>query len=401
MRSSDASSARVESRPIVADRFARLRATPALRDGAHARWRASTILLAGGGLVGAPIAREAVRSGACVLAVDPQDGAPENLGTQEVRPGVPKVRTLVESCDAIEPGRARGLALDVRRVGAGTLRGCDLLVDATDDPDLALPLTEVSNGLGIPLLRAAVDGSGALELGRVLASHGGGGLACQVCARTAADLAVPRGRTPCPGSPDAELPPTHAGNALALATAGLALLQAQRIVGGNGADHALGHEWVLDLTHGAIHVLSLRRSPDCPSGHVHWEPTQLDATADDTSFADLFAAAARALGTAEVALEPDRMALTVRVGCCGTTEAFLAPRSAPAPCPRCGRVAPPHADLRFPRVRESVARDLGVLERPLADLGLPRDGALVHARAAGRSAVHLLLRPSHAPEVSP
>ena len=57
-------------------------------------------------------------------------------------------------------------------------------------------MTLLSNGLGVPLVRVAVDGTGTQELGRVLVSHGGAGRACQICNSAESDLRG-RGRTPC------------------------------------------------------------------------------------------------------------------------------------------------------------------------------------------------------------
>ena len=120
----------------------------------------------------------AARSGAKVHVYDFDSGETANLGTQAVAVGEPKAESVARVCNEISPGCATAQVSDVRHVGAGEFEQFQLIVDCSDDPSLALPLTELSNGWGVPLLRLAVDGSGRLELGRVTASHGGGGHAC-------------------------------------------------------------------------------------------------------------------------------------------------------------------------------------------------------------------------------
>ena len=77
--------------------------------------------------------------------------------------------------------------------GMSATECADYFVDCTDDPALAHPLALLSNGLSLPLVRLAVDGSGQRELGRVSVSHGGGGHACQLCSYPPAAGRVRRG----------------------------------------------------------------------------------------------------------------------------------------------------------------------------------------------------------------
>ena len=185
-------------------------------------------------------------------------------------------------CNTIAPGSARAHVVDIRHVGAGAFEHIALIVDCTDDPALALPLTELSNGWGVPLLRLALDGSGRLELGRVLVSHGGEGCACQLCASSWKDVYDPGARTPCLGA-QRQQAPTNAGTALAMSVAGLGLLYAQRLVGGNGSDRILDGEVIVDLDSPGILPMQLRRNEACLSSHKRFDPTRLHQAAADTT----------------------------------------------------------------------------------------------------------------------
>jgi hypothetical protein len=375
-------------------RFSRLRLTATLLGDAHERWMRSRLGIVGCGNLGSRIALEAVRSGASICAIDPDVGSEENLGTQIVEAGSSKAESIARACEALAPGKAVALPLDVRHVGIGTLRELDLILDATDDPDLAGPLTMISNGLGIPLLRVALDGTGETESGRVLASHGGGGHACQLCSYSPLDLAEGFARTPCPGGAAAGPPPTLAGGAIGMAVAGLGLISAQRLLGGNGADLVLDREVLIDLGGREIHVFGLGRSERCLSGHETWAPLPLRRSAAETTLDDLFEAARRELGSStDPTIEPFLHPICLAAACaCGEGVAAVGTPWAAAPaCRRCGGAMRWIEDIRWPRLRREQAAALGILDVSLTRLGLPSDGALVSAFAEGRPRVRFLL----------
>jgi len=398
--------------PEVPARLARLAATSALRGAGLARWQGASISLFGAGHLGGLLGPALARSGLGALTiVDFALGREENLGTQAVRPGEPKARTLAAACAAVAvPGassgasagpyegtRVRALELDARRVSVRELARQTLWIDATDDAGLALPLTRLSNGLGVPLVRVAVDGSGERELGRVLVSHGGAGHACQVCPHEPARVASRR--SPCPNGLPARAAPTIAGNGLGLAVAGLGLLQAQRVVTENDAERALGREVLVDLDGLALVPLELSRSDACLAGHGSFELVEPRGVAAAT-LGGLFETARAALGS-DAVLAPHAHELRLAACDCGRLGARFAPPGAPVevegelegaagglPCVCGARAAwsavPPRAGLA-----EAEARALELLERSPAELGL-FPGALVRA-ASGASAVHLLL----------
>ena len=403
-------------------RFDRLRATTTFAGAAHDLWRQARLAIIGVGVLGSLFAREASRSGAKTELYDFDVGEDQNLGNQPVEVGEPKAEAVARLCNAIAPGSARAHVVDIRHVGAGSFENIALIVDSTDDATLALPLTQLSNGWGIPLLRLAVDGSGRLELGRVLVSHGGqGGHACQLCASSWKDVFDPGARTPCLGAPR-ERAPTNAGAPLAMSVAGLGLLYAQRLVGGNGSDRILDREVIVDLDGPGILPMELRRNEACLSRHERFDPTHLDRAASDTTVKELF-------GLARIALEnkavmdkavTDNEAITdservtesrnagrvqevslafrghpilLGVVCPGCGFELVRPGTLwrPAPdCPRCGGAMERRRDVALDQLNQAQARALGLADTSCEALGLPSRGALVAARAPGHPPVQLL-----------
>ena len=381
----------------------RLRRTATLRGERHDRWQRALIAVIGCGVLGSRLALEAVLSGTSVLLVDPATARPVNRGTQNLLAGKSKVESVVEQCDRIAPGRVEGHVTDVRHVAVRLLGECDALIDASDDPGLVLPLTEISNGLGKPLLRVALDGSGELEMGRVLASHGGGGNSCQICTYSLKRLAGAAPRTPCPwrspagGSGEGQTPgwrspPTLAGGALASTLTGVALLQCQRLVAGD-PELVLDREIIVDLSHFQIIDAELRRSSACLSGHVSWDLVELSCRAEETCLADLYALARRELGAGNVTLEPYLHPLCLEAECrCGARRAITGTVWANAPrCSTCGTAMSWIGPVKLARFSEDQARKLGILSTSLARLGLPREGAMVIARAEGVATLRFLL----------
>lgn len=379
--------------PQQDERFARLAATRALGDGALKRWLEAKIIVAGGGILGGAYALEAHRTGASVLAIDPERWERVNLGTQQaVEPGRFKVDTLLERAEAIEPGRMQVAAVDARHVGVGVLRDADLLVDTTDDPTLCFPFTLLSNALGLPMLRLGVDGTGS-EYGRVACSHGGEGHACAACTWDQASLGRATVRTPCPGQVQGERAPTIAGRAIGLTVVGVGLLQAQRLLGGNDADTVLDREVLIDLDGYQLMPLELTRSEACLSRHERWELEETGIDARDGTVAELFDLATTRLGTPNVELDCWFHPLLLECWCpCGHRQQAIGSRWAATPaCAKCGGQTHWTTTASLPGFNVPQAQELGILERTWASLGLPERGALITAYADGPAPLRLLL----------
>jgi hypothetical protein len=366
----------------------RLRGTATFRGAGHDAWRRSRLGIIGAGNLGSRLAIEAVRSGASVWVCDPDEVAAANLATQDLASGGTKVDAVLRACDAIEAGRAAGAAADVRAAGIEPFLGLDLIVDASDDAALAEFLTELSNGLGVPLLRAALDGSGEREYGRVLASHGGAGRACQLCPRSAQPRSLRQPRQPC-----AARRPTYAGGAIGMAVAGLALLQAQRLLSGNDPELVLDRELLLDLDRFELRSMALRRSAACISGHARWSLEPMARGVEETTVSELLDVAARRLGP-RVRVRPLGHPLALEAFCpgCGARRLAVGSAHAAAPsCAGCGRAMARRLDALWEEFDAAEAEELGILEATLLDLGLPRGGLVVSARATAAPALHFLV----------
>jgi len=378
-------------------RYSRLARTRTFRDGGVARWQRATIGVAGAGQLGSRLAQEIVLSGAQVRVYDFEIGREENLGTQLVEPAVPKVNSVVGACDAIRPGRAHGVQTDIRHVGIAELAELDLLVDCTDDAGLVMPLAHISNGIGLPLLRLAVDGSGESELGRIAYFHGSGEAAdgkCHACPMCAYDLRQILKRTHRVGCNEwtATRDPTFAGGALAMMVTGAGLLQAQRIVTGNDTHLVLDQEIVIDADHWQMLRLTRQSSAECLSGHVKWNLIGLPNPVSETSFRELFSTAVQHLGRSGLSLEPYAHPLCTEALCpCGTRRHAVGTQWAERPsCDDCKNTMMYLRETARYRLDQSRLDETKIADVPLAKLGLP-SGAMFVARVAGRPPVRFVL----------
>lgn len=372
----------------------RLSQTRTLRGAGIARWRSATIGIVGVGNIGWRLMLEAALSGAKVWLADPDNGSPDS-DTQFAAAHLPKVEAAIAAANSVRPGCATGVVADVRHVGVGSLSQVDVLVDCSDDPALAIPLTKFSNATSIPLVRIAVDGSGERELARVQCSHGGAGHACQLCLYSIEDLFRFARRTPCP-VPIAEeaMPrPTLAGGAIGAIAAGVGLLTVQRLVTGNDVEQVINREIILDLTSGQLLTLQRERSARCVSGHSKWQLESLNATAT-TTLAELFALIQQQMESVSVWLEPWLHPICTEAACaCGHWQIAAGTSSRTPPrCERCGQAMHWIGQSAVPRISREFVDRMQLGDQTLAALGLPEQGALIIAHAANGPSRHWVLQ---------
>jgi len=359
---------------------------------AFQRWSNSSLLIGGAGMLGTPLACEAVRSGTHVRLAD-MDLVTDTvkIGAAYGRIGRSKVLALSDACDAIRPGRAEALHADLRHVGIGVFTASALIIDATDDPALAGYLTKVSNGIGVPLMRVAVDGSGQFNRGRVLISHGGRGHSCQMCPWQWEHVLKSLPRTPCPGSPETPLP-TIATNATTTVVAGIALHYAMRLVAGDA--NVFDRETLVDLDQRQIIEQRLVRSAQCLSRHRSWTWEQVEVRADGCTLGSAFALLQERLGgAAELEVFNHPFWTVVTCSSCGHTEHTVGTWWAtPRACRCCGFATKWQLGSDQAALSLREAEQLGVLDCTLAELGVPAQGAMLIGRADNVPAVRILLR---------
>ncbi len=364
---------------LEAEQVGRLHQTVTFRDGRIERWREGVLGIVGAGLIGGRLAREAVLSGIGQVRIwDPDKTEPTNRTTQYGQVGVPKVDNVRADCDRIRLGHVLSFQTTIQHASIETLAQCDVLIDCSDDPRLVWTLTELSNGLGVPLLRAAVDGSGQMELGRVSSSGTLPDAACQLCSFSLDDLLKHRTRKACPGPWATQLAPTQAGGAIGGAIASIALLQAQRLVTGNDTLLVPNTEVLLDLTNMRLIHLKLERSVECLSGHRRWTLTRLNAPVEQTSVSELMAIIERDVGTPDLAISFYQHPLSLQAFCsCGATlDAPGTPWAEPPVCGACGTAMEWLQETELGSLSAARAAELNILHVGLDRLGIPA-GAMV------------------------
>lgn len=363
-------------------RYERISNTPTFKGDGLKQWLDAHLVVAGAGSLGQRFTHEASLAGARGTVCDFDTTDTHNLATQEGTVGRFKASALADRCNANGGGRVVGRDIDIRHLGIGEIQKAAVIIDATDNPSLELPLTLISNGLGIPKLRLAVDGTGQAELGRIACGSGGAGFYCVACTYDVADTISAMPRMSCPGQAD-ERGPTNAGGALATAVAGIGLLQAQRLVTGNGIEFVLNQEILVDLSDMRLIPLIGQRSANCISGHVRWSLRRFAGTADDVTFADVFSATRQELGPVEVTLEPFAHPLSIQAHCeCGASRDVVGTRWAVAPiCTSCHLAMKWVPETQLHRIRDADLHELKIADVPLSQLGLPDRGAMIVARA--------------------
>jgi hypothetical protein len=356
-------------------------------------WTEARLGIVGAGAIGGRVAHEAVLSGIGSVAVwDFDVTEPGNLWNQFGDIGVAKVDGLVRRCDMIRPGRVTGHKYDVRHTGIRPLLDCDLLIDCSDDPGLVWTLSEISNGIGLPYMRAAVDGSGLQDMGRVACWRLGLGSACPICPYSPEDLQRSFARTPCPAATGDERPPTLAGSAISSVIAGYALHQAQRLIAGTDDDRVIDRELLVDMTNGHFHEIQLPPSASCLSGHRHWDWLDMPQTVNETTLADVFALAQSCLEPDDLCLAAYQHPLNDQAVCnCGaSTAAFGSAWAEPPICGSCGRRMQWLGSMQRVEFDEAWAAEVGILRQPLSTLGLP-PGVMFVARDQTRILGRILL----------
>ncbi|MGA2033607.1 MAG: ThiF family adenylyltransferase [Thermoguttaceae bacterium] len=356
------------------------------------RWSQSSLLIAGAGALGTPLAFETVRAGARGVTIVDKDTItdPLRIGAGYGGCGRSKAFALAGACEAITPGRVRALHGDLRHVGVGVFAAADLIVDATDDPNLAGYLTRISNGVGTALMRVAVDGSGRHNRGRVLISHGGGGHACQLCCWEVKHLLRSLPRTPCPGVVGGPAP-TLAAHSTTTGMAGVALHYAMRLL--TGDQDVLDRETIIDLDNMQIIQQRLARAEACLSGHKRWQWEQVDARAQGCTLRAAFDLLSERLG-GEAELSDYCHPLWTAADCsnCGGVQGAVGTWWAvPPACSRCGAPTAWQLGSDLTTLALHEAEQWGVLDRTLAELGLPERGAMLIGRARGARPVRIVL----------
>jgi molybdopterin/thiamine biosynthesis adenylyltransferase len=368
-----------------------------LRDG-------GPVAVAGLGTLGARVALSLAALGVPLLLIDRGSVEPVNVGIQPYTAedlGLHKTRALCRRVHSIRPEPSIAcFPGPLERIGPRILRGCRLVIGAVDSFRSRLWLAQTTAHLGVPSLDLALDGTGRSLLGRVSGHDVANGGACYACGwddQTWDSVLHEEGVSGCvalasalswPSVSGWEPPATLALPGLAEVIAGIAAIQATRVLLGSGRDRVIDHECRIDLSSGRYSEVRLTPSPHCRLSHQRWNTLLLDHGPADLNVASLFDLAAHQLGGAvSLAVPGETLILEAACPSCQRPLSTICVRSALPPCPACrGPLIPlvPGSRAQF-RV-EHVA---GVMERSWHQLGLPPGGAVRATNRDGQERVFL------------
>ena len=233
--------------------FRRQRALPEVGDEGQARLRAASIVVVGAGGLGCPALLYLARAGVGALTVvDGDRVAVDNLHRQTLYGRYDVGRLKAPAAAAALSGAAPELRVSpvaerlTRDNADRLLRGHDLALDCTDDPDTKLLLGDAAGLLGMPVVYAGLRRWEARVM--LLAPGRGGG--CLRCRPGAGPAAGDAGEEPV-GPP---------GPVAGLAGCFQAVLALRALLG--EAPEARLH--VLDLLSCRLRTMAAPRSADCP-----------------------------------------------------------------------------------------------------------------------------------------
>jgi molybdopterin/thiamine biosynthesis adenylyltransferase len=144
-------------------RYARHLSLPQIGEAGQEKLKASKVALIGLGGLGSPISLYLAAAGVGhLLVVDPDVVSESNLQRQVLHStedlGIPKIESAVKRLGGLNPGcHVETAAERLTPDNAQTLlKGCDLLIDASDNYAARFAISDASCALGIPFIYGAV-----------------------------------------------------------------------------------------------------------------------------------------------------------------------------------------------------------------------------------------------------
>lgn len=365
--------------------------------------RHHTVGIIGTGTLGSDITRHCAMLGIPMVLIDRGIVEPENLGTQgfaACHVGLPKVEARARQVQQLNPAcQVVVYHTDIEALGLAALRHVDLLLCCLDSFTARLILHEVTWRLGIPMVDAALDGSGERLYGRISVYDPRQPEApCMLCpwdATTYAQVRQEQAGQGCPtwltaAASASDAPPTLAISSLASVVAGLQTIQAIRLLLGDTS--GVGHEQIIDVDHILFQDAVVRRAAHCRFDHEIWPLTAPQSSAWRRPVGDLFRQAETALDGA-VTLQVHHRLLATELLCstCGSKQPIAkfvhAIPSAEMTC-TCGGLAQPVGFSCLGAFNRSQAD--GFIHHTWQQLGLPIDD-VVTARCPTRHKAHFII----------
>lgn len=264
----------------------------------------ATILIAGCGNIGSPLASLLARAGVERLRLVDRDRVePRNLITQDFAPedvGRFKAEVLAERLRQRFPTlTVEARTADLEDLPLGDFQ-VNVVLGALDSRRARQALaSEIAWPLGVPVVDGGV-GEGLR--GRVQVFHPGPDRACLECGWSKEDYRHLAAEYPCLPGAAAEAPPTAAPAFIGTVVAGIMAAEAVRLLAGPAEEHNC--EIAFDLCHRRFLVSRLRRNPYCRFDHqvVH-DLLPLGVEFEAATVADLLAVVSRSIESLPAHLE--------------------------------------------------------------------------------------------------
>jgi molybdopterin/thiamine biosynthesis adenylyltransferase len=389
---------------ITNDRYARLDAAPWLGPQRLAALQQKRVGIIGLGNIGGQLAQHLVMLGVHLSFVDKDVVETVNLGTQgftEEHIGLAKTEARARWLGPLNPScRIEPLIhADIRRLGLGEMRECDILFSCLDSRVARVTVNEVATRLGIPWVDAALDGTGQSMCVRLAAyDPRDPDCGCYLCPHDSASFRkMVNAETPEPGcsmkwwqAPERLDEPTFAISALGGAAASMQAIWGLKILLGT-SDDVTGKEIYFDPDRGALSVHRLKRNPQCLFDHQVYALVPLGEGVRQVTVEQTFATAEKRIGEG-VVLELLHRAVVTRLQCidCGRTtkplRTFESLGADDASC-SCGGQMIRSMEHTLEKFTRSQAAEF--LDRTWAEIGLPASEVVVAMNQT--SELHLLI----------
>jgi molybdopterin/thiamine biosynthesis adenylyltransferase len=327
-----------------------------------------------------------------------------NLGTQgftQEHLGLPKTEARARWLGPLNPScRIEPLIhADIRRLGLGALRGCDILFSCLDSRTSRVAVNEIAMRLGIPWVDAGIDGSGRSMAVRVAAYHPRNSTCgCYICPHDSASfrkmLSAETEASSCSTkwwTAAAQVArPTVAASPLGGVAASVQAIWGMKILVGD-IEEIAGKELHFDPDRGLVSLHQLKRNAHCLFDHRVYALQQLGKNASPMTIDETFTAAEMSLGP-DVVLELPHRAIVTRLRCfdCGAEakpyRMFESLGAGDALCGCGGEMTPVMTDILENFSRSQAAP---FLHRTWKALGLPASDVVIATN--GNAELHLLI----------
>lgn len=301
-----------------------------------------------------------------VTIVDHDAYEEKNLVSQAITPadvGRPKAVVQAERLREINPRlRVTALIERVENVPAGALRA-DVVAGCLDSRGSRRFVNRIAWRLGMPFVDAGVQPDGMLARVHVYRPEPAG--VCLECLWDDADYAAERESFACDGS-RVDAAPTNAPVSLGALAAALQAVELEKILAGDWARVAVGHEVLIDAKFHRHFLTQMRRNGDCRFDHRTIAVREFSGAPETLTLADLFGPDA-----GELRVEGQVFARQWACAACQTARELFGLRERVAgsvACPKCGGGM---CAVGFQTLDRLTAADVprGLMSAPLATLG--------------------------------